>query len=157
MLIRSKVIRAAVALSALVMAGQATAQVRSVTREYLNAYCLSNPIYYWRGDLYYQRLAPDNRYRTIDFSRVQTSSVRTTSDSITFNCNGNCRWTMDTLGGAGRIYTTVAILPIYSGMDSVQRGRCIRAIQNMARESGASNAPPVNTFDSGPRPRQDMF
>lgn len=157
MLIRSKIMRATLALAAVVMAGQATAQVRSVTREYLNAYCLSNPIYYWQGDLYYQRLAPDNRYRTIDFSRVQVSSIRTTADSLTFNCNGNCRWTMDTLGGTGRIYTTVAILPIYAGMSDLQRGRCIRAIANMARESGARNAPPVTTFDGAPRPRQDLF
>lgn len=145
---KTKILASALAVLATAgLAGQASAQLRSETRRYLNSYCLSNPIYFWRGNLYYQRLGYGSsaRYRTINFNQVRLDTVRYSGGAMRFECRSNCRWTMDRLGGPGRIYTTVAILPARS-MTSSQARRCVRAIRHMAGESGARRGPNRDMF-----------
>ena len=142
MSILSKFTRGAAAVAALTAAGQAAAQLPSETRQYLNNYCLEEPITWW-GDrsVYYQRLGTDRRFRTIDFSIADEASVQLTSTAIQFNCSSNCRYTMDYLGGPGRIYTTVAILSLKAGASSYTRQQCVRAIRHMIRERRRLDTP----------------
>lgn len=119
--------------------GSAIAQTRSEARQYLNKFCLSKNIYFWKGNYYYQRLTT-GAYRITNMRLVRPSSVTSSTSSLRFQCVSNCRYTKSSLSATtGQSFAKIGILTLRSGLDTVQRGKCRRAITRLATANGATN------------------